>query len=236
VIRIAERAQLAFGQDILPGGQGLIHDRGGVDDHRFDLLALFQKLGDELVGADPRFLVQMFEQDVLDGKRLFQPGAQARFVVEIGHLHPELGVFVRIKGRHTFFSRTKLAVGQPLLLVFVEEEVEGKNDLGPVRNAYCRRGDVPLLKTLEFLEQGRDIQSHARTDDVHRMGIENARRQKVQYRFPEVVDDGVAGIVAALKSNDDVRLGGQKVRDFAFAFVAPIGAHDRSNGHGCTSL
>ena len=38
-------------------------------------------------------------------------------------------------------------------------------------------------------------------------------------------ENRVAGVVAALRADDDVRLLGQHVNDFAFAFVAPLGAH-----------
>ena len=37
-------------------------------------------------------------------------------------------------------------------------------------------------------------------------------------------EDRVAGVVAALRADDDVRLLGQHVDDLAFAFVAPLGA------------
>ena len=36
--------------------------------------------------------------------------------------------------------------------------------------------------------------------------------------------DGVAGVIAALRADDDVRLFGEDIDDFAFAFVAPLGA------------
>ena len=43
------------------------------------------------------------------------------------------------------------------------------------------------------------------------------------FLFPD--EDGVAGVVAALGADDDLRLLGQHVNDFAFALVAPLGAH-----------
>ena len=44
-------------------------------------------------------------------------------------------------------------------------------------------------------------------------------------------DDGVPGVVAALGAHDDVRLLGEHVDDFAFAFVAPLGADQDRIGH-----
>ena len=43
--------------------------------------------------------------------------------------------------------------------------------------------------------------------------------------FFSVEDDGVARVVAALVTHDDVGFFAEQVHDFAFAFVAPLGAH-----------
>ena len=42
--------------------------------------------------------------------------------------------------------------------------------------------------------------------------------------FRRAVDDGVAGVIAALAADDDVRFSGEDVDDFAFAFIAPLRA------------
>ena len=48
----------------------------------------------------------------------------------------------------------------------------------------------------------------------------------MQGKAPVIVDNGVAGIAAALKADDHIRLCGQHVRDLALALVAPVGAYD----------
>ena len=53
---------------------------------------------------------------------------------------------------------------------------------------------------------------------------QDAGRHEVQDVFLFADEDGVAGVVAAGVADDDVRLLGQHVNDFAFAFVAPLGA------------
>ena len=45
------------------------------------------------------------------------------------------------------------------------------------------------------------------------------------------VDDGMAGVVAALEPDDHVRLLRQEVGDLSFAFVAPLRADDGGHGH-----
>ena len=40
------------------------------------------------------------------------------------------------------------------------------------------------------------------------------------------VDNGVAGVGASLKADDDIGLFGQQIGDFALALVAPVGAYN----------
>ena len=47
-----------------------------------------------------------------------------------------------------------------------------------------------------------------------------------------LVDDGVTGVVAALEADDDIDFLCQIVDDAAFAFIAPLGANNCSNGNG----
>ena len=61
-------------------------------------------------------------------------------------------------------------------------------------------------------------------------GPDRARRQQVQYLRLAVDDDGVAGVVPALKANDGVGVGGQAIHYLALALVAPLQAN---HGGGC---
>ena len=45
------------------------------------------------------------------------------------------------------------------------------------------------------------------------------------------MNDGVTGVIAALAADDDVRLAGQDVDDFAFAFIAPLRADQNRVRH-----
>ena len=57
------------------------------------------------------------------------------------------------------------------------------------------------------------------------MAVENAGRQKVERKLAIVVDDRMSCIAASLKTDDDVGLIRQHVRDFSFSLIAPIGAY-----------
>jgi hypothetical protein len=41
----------------------------------------------------------------------------------------------------------------------------------------------------------------------------------------------MAGVVAALRADDDIRVFRQEIDDFPFAFVAPLGADEDRIGH-----
>ena len=53
---------------------------------------------------------------------------------------------------------------------------------------------------------------------------QNAGRDQVQDIFLFADENRVPGVVAALGADDDVRLFGQDIDNFAFAFIAPLGA------------
>ena len=51
-----------------------------------------------------------------------------------------------------------------------------------------------------------------------------------------VAHDRVAGVVAALEADDDVRPLGEQVGDLALAFVAPLGADENYSWHRMVSV
>jgi hypothetical protein len=46
----------------------------------------------------------------------------------------------------------------------------------------------------------------------------------------------VAGVVAALEADHEVRVLGEQVDDLALALVAPLGAHDHRAGHAVSEV
>ena len=54
---------------------------------------------------------------------------------------------------------------------------------------------------------------------------------EVELELAALVDDRVAGVVAALESDDEVRLLREEVGDLSLAFVAPLRADDRGDRH-----
>jgi hypothetical protein len=53
--------------------------------------------------------------------------------------------------------------------------------------------------------------------------MKNSRRNQVEDKFFLAYDDGVAGVVSALIADNDITLFAEKIGDFAFSFIAPLG-------------
>ena len=68
------------------------------------------------------------------------------------------------------------------------------------------------------------IEHDAVADDRELARAHDARRQERELVGLGADDEGVAGVVAALETHDDVGLLGQPVDDLALALVAPLGA------------
>src|SRR5262249_49471018 len=66
---------------------------------------------------------------------------------------------------------------------------------------------------------------HAVADDAELFSAKNSGGHEVQDVLLFANKDRVAGIVAAGVSDNDVRFFREDVDDFAFAFVAPLGAY-----------
>src|SRR5262249_11356165 len=77
-------------------------------------------------------------------------------------------------------------------------------------------------------------------NDVQDIGAEDADWEEVGGVFFVADADGVAGVGAAAVADDDIGLLGQKIDDFALAFIAPLKAEDAGislkNGDHARSL
>ena len=63
--------------------------------------------------------------------------------------------------------------------------------------------------------------------------MNDARRQQMEYERLIADLNGVAGVVAALVTRDDIEVLGKQINNLAFAFIAPLGTDDYDDfGHG----
>ena len=80
------------------------------------------------------------------------------------------------------------------------------------------------------------VNDHAVAHHIDHFRSQDARRQQVQNEFAQGIDHGVAGVVAAGGTDNDIRTGCHNVNDFSFSLVAPLGTDYNICRHKNSSL
>lgn len=94
-----------------------------------------------------------------------------------------------------------------------------------IRDEYAALGlQSMFLQALQFLEEGWDVDNTPAADEIDTRGIYQAGREDVEIVRDAVRDNGVARVVAALGATAELLVVGEDVDEFAFAFIAPLGA------------
>ena len=84
----------------------------------------------------------------------------------------------------------------------------------------------------DFLDEAGGVEDDAIADDADFARPKDAGWDEVENVFDAGADDGVAGVVAALRADDDIGFVREEIDDFSFAFVAPLGSDDDGIWHG----
>ena len=66
------------------------------------------------------------------------------------------------------------------------------------------------------------VDDHAVAHDVDNLRTQNAGRHQIQNKFAQMIDDGVARVVAALVTNNHIIFFGEQVNHSALALVSPV--------------
>ena len=106
-----------------------------------------------------------------------------------------------------------------------------ENHVGAIGN--FERGNVDSFfnNRIEFGDQTFRVDDDTGADDACFARVHNAARQQTQRERLAVDDDRVAGVVAALRTYDDIGASRQVVDDFTFSFVTPLSADDHCCSH-----
>ncbi len=81
---------------------------------------------------------------------------------------------------------------------------------------------------INFVIKMFDVDYHAVTEDIYRVGVQDTGRKEVQDEFSVVIYYCVPGVIAALIAAYDVIICGKQVDHAAFAFITPIDTYDCS--------
>ena len=142
-------------------------------------------------------------------------------------------VFIGVKRRNALLGGAVLLILQTGFLQAVLETVPGQQQRRPVADFQVVRGDGHALPgdILHFLPQVFRVNGDAVPEDIHDTLPENAGGQQVQGKFAVLIDNGMAGIAAALIADNDVIVFGQQIDHASLALVTPVDADDYSISH-----
>jgi hypothetical protein len=107
-------------------------------------------------------------------------------------------------------------------------------DHGASRRDAQPRGDrhAPLLEVIHLLCERVERHHDAVADQADDAVAQDARWDEVQHGLLRADDEGVPGVVPALKTHDRARAIGERIDDSAFALVAPLGSnHNDASAH-----
>jgi hypothetical protein len=82
--------------------------------------------------------------------------------------------------------------------------------------------DTPLGKPINLAEERFRVNDNRACDYTYCPGSDRAAWQKVQRKFVISHDYGMAGVGAAIVSNDNIAVLGKDIDNFTLAFVAPL--------------
>jgi hypothetical protein len=82
------------------------------------------------------------------------------------------------------------------------------------------------LERVGFFNQSEWVQNHAAADNTFHIGVENSRRNQMEYVAAIADVNSVTGIMATLVPRDAVILGRKDIDDLSLSFVAPLNAND----------
>ena len=215
----------AAGADLVaedaPGG---LHERG---DLRRDL----GQLGEDVGGGDRR-QAKSGAQGAMVGQQALDLGLQGLAVGKVGEADGPAADLVLVGRADAPAGGADLPGAGAGLPGLVEVAVQGQDEGGVVGQDEDVRRDLQALGpgAADLVHQGPGVHHHAVADDAE-LALHHARGKQGELVGPVAHHDGMAGVVAALEADDDVRAVGQPVDDLALALVAPLAADDGDVAH-----
>ena len=224
MIDVEKCALRAFEEDLFSLLQRRVQKDHGVRHERPQLFAGREKISIHSGKRDRPRAERLEDAVVLPdlGLQLFR---EELGLHQVGHAQTGARGLVAVGRADAALGRADFRVALPHLALFIERAVIRQDEVRAVADQQVPADlDPDLAQTVDLADERDRIDDDAVADHANFPRPQNAGRDQVQNIFLAAVDDGVSGVVAALAADDDIRLLGQDVDDFAFAFIAPLGA------------
>ncbi len=149
-------------------------------------------------------------------------------IEQVGHAQTTAVDLVGVGRTDATLGGTDLTLAQCRFAGGIEFLVKREYDVGAVgdNKLVGPDADTLLLDAGNLGDQTYRIDDNAVADDVDLFVPQDAGGQQVKDVFGALGDDGVAGVVATLSADYDVRAFGQIIDDLALAFIPPLEAGD----------
>ena len=237
MVDIEERSLRTLEQDLLLRLHRLVEQGHRIGDQRSEDLGSREVVGEDLLTVE-RLTAESADERVV----LLEP--EREFFTEdfglgqIGHAETGAGDLVTVSRADAALGGADLVLALECLAEAVEFPVPRHHEMGAVADEEVLgvHLDPAIGEPLDLGNQSNGVDDHAVADDAKLALAENAGRDQVEDILLVAVDNGVAGVIAPLATDDDVDLAGQHVDDFAFAFIPPLGADENGVCHSVFSV
>ncbi len=179
--------------------------------------------------------VERGEEHVLFLERGGDLGAEQLGIGQIGSAHAHAGHLVLVAGTDAPARGADLLPLFELVLAgLIKRLVVGHDEVRLAADLEAARGNVHALRDegVELLREDHGIEDDAVADQTDFAFVQDAGGNQMQRGFLAVHDNGMAGVVAALKADHVIDLPRQQINDLPFSLVAPLDADDHHIGHG----
>ena len=123
------------------------------------------------------------------------------------------------------------AVAARGLVELVQVYVIGQHQLSTLGNPQAIQRDAALGQLVHLVQERLRINDGTTADEARHARLEDAGRDEVEFEDSVLVDNGMAGIVTALKADDKVGLLGKEVNNASLAFISPLSTDNRRDRH-----
>src|SRR5262245_3429987 len=236
MIHVEHRSLRSFEQDRLSCGSTLIDEHRRVGDEMDQMKGVVEILFDNHIRIERLFAhrgklaicvsssgVDLFANEI-GIEEISRPDAAPSRFIFIGGSNPA--------------HRSSHAVGSKTVLTRAfDSSVIGQNEMGA--NRYEETTFAIEASELQFFDlgvEGARVDDRAVTDDAGAFVVEDSRRYEVKHEFSIADSYGVPGVVPALITGNDVKVGREQIYDLAFSFITPLSSCHYDIFHSSLSI